>query len=100
MGQDDEREDGVSFYIPRKLAASMLAVVLAGIFGGISYPVVNMVSPTRYDPFTGQQGVALEARISHLEDENASLKRELAAHSKNAEQWKYRIIALEEKLKK
>ena len=71
MGENNEEEQGVSIQIPRKWAATMLTVVLAGIFGGISSPIVNMATDVRYDSFTrsdfDREKAVLVKQITDLE---------------------------------
>ena len=100
----EEHEDGLHVHISRKTVAALLLTLLTAVFSAIGYPVVSMVTTARHDPFTGSQGIALEERIEKLEaprlaDRVRSLELELDDHTHNSEQWKYRIIAIEERLK-
>lgn len=93
MVHSEEREDGLHVHISRKTVAAVLLTLLTAVFSAIGYPIVSMVAPARHDPFTGTQGAALSERIDKVE-------HELEEHRKQSEAWKYRIIAIEERLKK
>ena len=64
----EEHEDGLHVHISRKTVAALLLTLLTAVFSAIGYPVVSMVTTARHDPFTGSQGMALNKRITKLEE--------------------------------